>query len=96
VLNLIVTAIILLNIRSPKRAVATLRQIGNIPDHLRAQLSPLGWKHINLTGDYCGAPRTARRKTLMDCGTPSAATDLQEGSMMFMICHVVLTKRQVC
>ncbi len=51
-LNLIVTTIILWNTRYLERAVATLRQTENVPDHLLAHLSPLGWEHINLTGDY--------------------------------------------
>jgi TnpA family transposase len=51
-LNLIVTAIILWNTRYLERAVATLRQTENVPEHLLAHLSPLGWEHINLTGDY--------------------------------------------
>jgi TnpA family transposase len=51
-LNLIVTAIILWNTRYLERAVATLRQTEDVPDHLLAHLSPLGWEHINLTGDY--------------------------------------------
>lgn len=51
-LNLLVTAIILWNTRYLERALATLRQTENVPDHLLAHLSPLGWEHINLTGDY--------------------------------------------
>jgi len=51
-LNLLVTAIILWNTRYLARAVATLREAENVPDHLLAHLSPLGWEHINLTGDY--------------------------------------------
>ncbi len=51
-LNLIVTAIILWNTRYLERAVTTLRQTENVSDHLLAHLSPLGWEHINLTGDY--------------------------------------------
>src|SRR6201993_2318686 len=51
-LNLVVTAIILWNTRYLERAVATLRQTENVPQHLLAHLSPLGWEHINLTGDY--------------------------------------------
>jgi hypothetical protein len=34
------------------RAVAALREVEDVPDHLLAHLSPLGWEHINLTGDY--------------------------------------------
>jgi len=32
--------------------VAILRQTENVPNHLLVHLSPLGWEHINLTGDY--------------------------------------------
>jgi Tn3 transposase DDE domain len=28
----------------------------DVPDHLLAHLSPLGWEHINLTGDYVWSP----------------------------------------
>ena len=51
-LNFLVTAIILWNTRYLERAVAALRQTEDVPDHLLAHLSPLGWEHINLTGDY--------------------------------------------
>ena len=38
------------------RAIATLREeVEEIPDHLLAYQSPLGWEHVNLTGDYIGA-----------------------------------------
>jgi len=44
-----------------ERAVKTLSERGQvISDDLPAHLSPLGWKHINLTGDYVWKP---------DCGT---------------------------
>ena len=51
-LNLLVTAIILWNTRYLERAVAALRQTEDVPDQLLAHLSPLGWEHVNLTGDY--------------------------------------------
>ena len=51
-LNLLVTAIILWNTRYLERAVAALRQTEDVPDQLLANLSPLGWEHVNLTGDY--------------------------------------------
>ena len=47
-----VTAIILWNTRYLERAVAALRQTEDVPDQLLAHLSPLGWEHVNLTGDY--------------------------------------------
>jgi len=51
-LNLLVTAIILWNTRYLERAVIALCQIENVPSHLLTHLSPLGWEHVNLTGDY--------------------------------------------
>ncbi len=51
-LNLVVTAIILWNTRYLQHAVTALRQTEDVPDHLLTHLSPLGWEHINLTGDY--------------------------------------------
>ena len=63
-LNLLVTAIILWNTRYLERAVATLRQIEDVPDHLLAHLSPLGWEHVNLTGDYVwGSQQSASENT---------------------------------
>ena len=51
-LNLLVTAIILWNTRYLERSVTALRQTEDVPDHLLTHLSPLGWEHVNLTGDY--------------------------------------------
>jgi TnpA family transposase len=54
-LNLLVTAIILWNTRYLGRAVTALRAIEEVPDELLKHLSPLGWEHVNLTGDYIWA-----------------------------------------
>lgn len=52
-LNLLVAAIILWNTVYLERAAQTLRDSGkNIDERLLPHLSPLGWEHINLTGDY--------------------------------------------
>ena len=52
-LNLVVTAIILWNTVYLERAIQALRDSGqNIDETLLPHLSPLGWEHINLTGDY--------------------------------------------
>ena len=52
-LNLVVAAITLWNTVYLDRALTTLRERGDpIPDDLVRHLSPLGWEHINLTGDY--------------------------------------------
>jgi hypothetical protein len=56
-LNLLVTAIILWNTRYLECALAALRDAEDVPDHLLAHLSPLGWEHVNLTGDYVWAAR---------------------------------------
>ncbi len=55
-LNLVVTAIILWNTRYLGRALAALRQVEEVPEHLLVHLSPVGWEHVNLTGDYIWAP----------------------------------------
>jgi TnpA family transposase len=52
-LNLVVAAIILWNTVYLGRAVEALRRRGEaIADDLLTHLAPLGWQHINLTGDY--------------------------------------------
>jgi TnpA family transposase len=52
-LNLVVAAIVLWNTVYLKRAIETLREDGrSIDDSLLPHLSPVGWEHINLTGDY--------------------------------------------
>ena len=52
-LNLVVCAIVLWNTVYLERAVQALRDSGkDINDKLLSHLSPLGWEHINLTGDY--------------------------------------------
>jgi TnpA family transposase len=56
-LNLVVAAIIFWNTVYLGRAVDTLRRQGEIiPDELLPHLAPLGWQHINLTGDYLWTP----------------------------------------
>jgi TnpA family transposase len=52
-LNLLVAAIILGNTVYLQRAVDHMRKQGRYPAPVDlAHLSPLGWEHINLTGDY--------------------------------------------
>ena len=52
-LNLLVAAIILWNTVYLQRAVDHMRKQGRHPAPVDlAHLSPLGWEHINLTGDY--------------------------------------------
>jgi len=56
-LNLVVAAIILWNTVYLGRAIDALRDQGeSVPDDLLAHLAPLGWQHINLTGDYLWGP----------------------------------------
>ena len=62
-LNLVVAAIVLWNTIYIERAVESLRERGQaISDDLLAHLSPLGWEHINLTGDYVWKPEGGTRK----------------------------------
>ena len=52
-LNLVTAAIILWNTVYLERAINALRNQGHLKDNSMLQhLSPLGWEHINLTGDY--------------------------------------------
>ena len=52
-LNLLTAAIVLWNTVYLERAVNALRSSGQtVDDALLKFLSPLGWAHINLTGDY--------------------------------------------
>ena len=52
-LALVTAAIALWNTVYLGRALDTLRRGGErVPDALLAHLAPLGWQHINLTGDY--------------------------------------------
>ncbi len=56
-LNLVIAAIIVWNTVYLGRAVEALRARGQvIDDDLLQHLSPLGWEHINLTGDYTWRP----------------------------------------
>jgi hypothetical protein len=56
-LNLVVAAIVLWNTVYLERAISLFRSNGQLlPDELLAHLSPLGWEHINLTGDYVWSP----------------------------------------
>ena len=52
-LNLVTAAIVLWNTVYLERATNVLRDRGQgVDDALLEFLSPLGWEHINLTGDY--------------------------------------------
>jgi TnpA family transposase len=52
-LNLVTAAIVLWNTVYLERAVKAMNARGMLPDPvLLPYLSPLGWEHINLTGDY--------------------------------------------
>ena len=52
-LNVVIAAIVLWNTVYLAKAVDHLKQQGvDIPEEHLEHLSPLGWEHINLTGDY--------------------------------------------
>ena len=52
-LNLVTAAVVLWNTVYLERAVSALQEHGQVVNETLLQyLSPLGWEHINLTGDY--------------------------------------------
>ena len=52
-LNLVTAAIVLFNCRYLGRILKETKSRGaKIEDTITARLSPLGWDHINITGDY--------------------------------------------
>jgi TnpA family transposase len=52
-LNLVTAAIVLWNTVYLERAINALKDHGySVDDNLLQFMSPLGWEHINLTGDY--------------------------------------------
>ena len=52
-LNLVTAAIVLWNTTYLERAIQAMKDSGQkIDETLLSHLSPLGWEHINLTGDY--------------------------------------------
>ncbi len=58
-LNLVTAAIVLWNTVYMERATNALRENGKLADESLLQyLSPLGWEHVNLTGDYLWRSRT--------------------------------------
>jgi len=55
--NLVVASIVLWNTVYLERAIKALRERGQaVCDDLLQHLSPLGWEHISLTGDYVWKP----------------------------------------
>ena len=50
--NLVTAATTLWNAVYVQRALAALRQQQPLDEALLRHLAPLGWNHINLTGDY--------------------------------------------
>lgn len=62
-LNLVTAAIVLWNTVYIEKAVEHLKEQGEkIDDELLQHLSPLGWEHIHLTGDYVWEDRTKLKK----------------------------------
>jgi TnpA family transposase len=80
-LNLVVAAIVLWNTVYLEQAVAVLERQGTpIPAECLPHLSPLGWEHINLTGDYIWDLRqttTPQRLRTLRRGTLSVQNGLE-------------------
>jgi hypothetical protein len=80
-LNLVAGAIVLWNTTYLQAARMHLANLGRpVPPDLLQHLSPLGWQHINLTGDYLwtdpDAPSTALRPLLARCAPSKARQNL--------------------
>lgn len=74
-LTLLTAAIMLWNTVYIERAVKSLKKQGiKINDQLLSHLSPLGWEHINLTGDYIWAKK---RKTTSSKFRPLRPANIQ-------------------
>jgi hypothetical protein len=59
-----------------ERAIATLREHGiTIDEESLAHLSPIGWEHINLTGDYTWLATGRLRKGAFRPLRPFAASN---------------------
>jgi hypothetical protein len=62
-LSLVIAAIVLWNTVYLEKAIQKLKRVrGNPSEELLTHLSPLGWEHINLTGDYVWRPDAGVRK----------------------------------
>ena len=96
VLNLLVTAIILWNTRYLERAVAALRQAEDVPDQLLTHLSPLGWEHVNLTGDYVWAAEQSLSETHRRVEAAAGlCRPLPPSRLTFVLCPLMRTRRPV-
>ena len=71
-LNLLTAAIVLWNTVYLERAVVALRNRGSpVDSSLFKYLSPLGWEHMNLTGDYVWRKHSVKKsKGLKSRSTP--------------------------
>ena len=88
-LNLIVAAITLWNTVYIERAVDSLRLEHPIDDDLLQHLSPLGWEHIHLTGDYVWhANRRVAKGRYRALRTPKSSTSAVERAKKSESCAV--------
>jgi hypothetical protein len=73
-LNLVTAAIVLWNTVYLERVTRTMRTGGTAVDEALLQyLSPLGWEHINLTGDYLWrSPKVGKGKFRPLRGLPAS------------------------
>jgi hypothetical protein len=77
-LNLVVAAIILWNTVYLERAIHALKKHGQpVDENLLQHVSPLGWEHINLTGDYVWRQnKRARKGSFRALRPPSACLNV--------------------
>ena len=82
-LNLVMQAITIWNTVYLDLAIEALRQHQSVDDSLLSHISPLGWHHINLTGDYSWAqdkrPPPGEFRALRPAPQKSAPKDASPG-----------------
>jgi hypothetical protein len=64
----------------------------DVPDHLLTHLSPLGWEHVNLTGDYVWAATEQMTKTPTDFVRTGYSPTQLASPHEFALCPLMLQK----
>jgi hypothetical protein len=93
-LNLLVTAIILWNTRYLNRAIAALREVEDVPDHLLAHLSPLVGS-TSISRAIMSGQQTRGRQTLTDIDRSASPPRLLSRPREFSVCPLMLQKLAV-
>jgi Tn3 transposase DDE domain len=77
---------------SANRAIAALREVEDVPDHLLLHLSPLGWEHINLIGNYVWSAADKITENYDGYRPLCSASTPCSSRREFLICPLMLQK----